>query len=322
MTPTAVDGVLVVGGGYAGVHAARSVIRAGRRAFVIDPSGRHDFVTRLAAVAGGAAPAGDASASLNDFTPDVIVGSMQTLADGVVTLDDGRVFTSDAVIVTAGAVPTRPPVPGVERALPLRTADDALRLRDRIDAAEAVVIIGGGATGVQLAGAVAATHPGVHVTLVEAAAALLARMGAWIGPDVLPPLTERGVEIRLGAAVDKITSRSVTVGGERLVGVPVWAAGFTARADRFGAPVTESGRIRVDEYLRVDGWNRTLAAGDIAAHLDDDGAELAMSAQIAVQAGDAAGRNALRTCSAGPVCHTAAGCSTSAATAASPRSGR
>ena len=64
MTPTAVDGVLVVGGGYAGVHAARWVIRAGRRAFVIDPSGRHDFVTRLAAVAGGAAPAGDASASL------------------------------------------------------------------------------------------------------------------------------------------------------------------------------------------------------------------------------------------------------------------
>ena len=56
MTVTAVEGVLVVGGGYAGVHAARSVIRAGRRAFIIDPTGQHDFVTRLAAVAGGTAP--------------------------------------------------------------------------------------------------------------------------------------------------------------------------------------------------------------------------------------------------------------------------
>ena len=294
MTTTAVDGVLVVGGGYAGVHAARSVIRAGRRAFVIDPSGRHDFVTRLAAVAGGTAPERDASAALSDFSDDVIVGSMASIEDGAVTLDDKRTFTADAVIVTAGAVPLAPPIAGLELAFPLRTAADALTLRTEIAASSSVVIIGGGATGVQLAGAVAAKHSGVDVTLVDGTDTLLAGFDGAIGADAERILRDRGVRIRLGSTVDEIGEHSVTLAGETIEGLPVWAAGFTARADHFGLPVERSGRIDVDEFLRVRGWNRTFAAGDIAAHRDAHGDELAMSAQIAVQAGDIAGRNALR----------------------------
>ena len=294
MSTTAVDGVLVVGGGYAGVHAARSVVRAGRRAFIIDPTGRHDFVTRLAAVAGGTAPERDASVPLSDFSDDVIVGSMSSIVDGAVTLDDGRTFTADAVIVTAGAVPIAPPIDGLDLALPLRTADDALRLRAAIDAASSVVIVGGGATGVQLAGATAATHPGVAVTLVDGSDALLAGFGDAVGADAERILRDRGVDIRLGSSVDEIGERSVSVGGETIEGLPVWAAGFSARADDFGFPVDQSGRIDVDRFLRVQGWDRTFAAGDVAAHRDGQGREMAMSAQIAVQAGDIAGRNALR----------------------------
>ena len=94
---------------------------------------------------------------------------MASIVDGAVTLDDGRTFTADAVIVTAGAVPLSPPIEGLDHALPLRTAGDALRLRTEIDAASSVVIVGGGATGVQLAGAAAATHPNLDVTLVDGA---------------------------------------------------------------------------------------------------------------------------------------------------------
>ena len=295
-TPTAiaVDGVLVVGGGYAGVHAARSVIRAGRRAFIIDPTGRHDFVTRLAAVAGGTAPESDASAPLSDFSDDVIVGSMASIVDGAVTLNDGRTFTADAVVVTAGAVPLAPSIEGLDFALPLRTAADASRLRAKIDIASSVVIVGGGATGVQLAGAVAAKHRSVAVTLMDGAQTLLAGLGAATGGDAARILGDRGVDVRLGSDVDEIGEGSVNVAGDMFEGLPVWAAGYTARADDFGFPVERSGRIDVDQFLRVRGWSRTFAAGDVAAHRDAQGRELPMSAQIAVQAGEVAGRNALR----------------------------
>lgn len=294
MSAVELDGVLVVGGGYAGVHAARSVIRAGRRAFIVDPTGQHDFVTRLAAVAGGSAPERDASTSLSSFSDDVIVGSMSALEDGVVTLDDGRKLSADVVIVTAGAVATTPPIPGIEHAAPLRTAEHALELRARIAEEQRAVIVGGGATGVQLAGAIASAHRHAEVALIEAGDGLLGGMDEALGHDAERILTGRGVDVRLGLAVDEIFTDGVDAGGESFDGVPVWAGGFEARAADFGAPVAESGRLAIDRYLRVEGWDRTFAAGDVADHRDGSGDVLAMSAQIAVQAGDLAGRNALR----------------------------
>lgn len=294
MTSTAVDGVLVVGGGYAGVHVARSVIRAGHRAFLVDPTGRHDLVTRLAAVAGGTASRRDASIPLTEFSDDVVVGTMTGLDDGVVTLADGRVLTADAVVVTAGARPTMPPIPGIEHAAPLRTADDALALRKRIGDAESVVVIGGGATGVQLAGAIRARHRRTDVVVIDGEDRLLPAMATELADGAQRILEERGVRLLLGSQVEEIDESSVLADGERIDGLVVWAAGFTPQVDDLDVPLTDSGRIDVDEALRVRGWDITLAAGDIAGHVDANGAELAMSAQIAVQAGDAAGENAVR----------------------------
>ncbi|MGB3734992.1 MAG: FAD-dependent oxidoreductase [Ilumatobacter sp.] len=295
MTSRAVDGVLIVGGGYAGVHTARSVRRAGRSASVVDPTGRHDFVTRLAAVAGGTAPTSDAAAPLSDFADDVIIGSMTAVRDGEVDLSDGTTLTADAVVITAGAVPITPPIDGIEHAYPLRTEADALELRAEIETCDAVVIVGGGATGVQLAGAIAAAQPRTAVTIVDVSDRLLAGMGKASGRDAARILCERGVSIRLGSEVDEILEHGVLIDGEATDGLPVWAGGFAARADQFGLPANDEGRLLVDRFLRVEGWTKTFAAGDIALHLTEDGDELPMSAQIAVQAGDAAGRNAVRT---------------------------
>lgn len=289
-----VDGVLVIGGGYAGVHAARSIRSMGQTACIVDPTGRHDFVTRLAAVAGGTAPESDASASLDGFADEVIVASVVAVRDGEVDLDDGRTVTADAVIMTAGAVPVQPPIDGIENGWPLRTEADALALREQIEAADGVVIVGGGATGVQLAGATAATHRGIEVTLIDSSDRLLAGLGEASGRDAARILRDRGVEIMLGSAVGSIDAGGLVVDGERVEGLPVWAAGFESRADRFDLPVNDGGSVLVDRFLRVEGWSATFAAGDVAAHVDSSGDALPMSAQIAVQAGEVAGRNAVR----------------------------
>lgn len=294
MTTRAVDGVLIVGGGYAGVHAARSVRQSGRVATIVDPTGRHDFVTRLAAVAGGTAPLSDASASLSDFADDVIIGSMVAVRDGEVDLDNGTTLTADAVVITAGSVPVKPPIDGIEHTYPLRTEADAISLRAEIEASDDVIIVGGGATGVQLAGAVATMHPKATVTIVDASARLLAGMSEDSGNDAARILRERGVLVVLGSQVDEIYEHGVSVDGDVIDGLPVWAAGFEARADDFGIPTDDEGRVLVDHFLRVEGWTATFAAGDIALHLTRGGDELPMSAQIAVQAGDVAGRNAVR----------------------------
>ncbi len=288
------DGVLVVGGGYAGLHAVRAVERAGVRASVIDNTGHHDFVSRLASVAGGTAPADDAGRSLRQFADDVEVGSVVAVDDGAVELADGRRITADAVVVTAGAVPSRPPIEGLEHALALRTAADALALRQRIADVSSVVIVGGGASGVQLAGAVAAAHPDLAVHLVEMEARLLAGLPAGLGAGATRILGDRGVEVHLGRGIDRITADGVVLDGDAIDGLVVWTGGFRADAARLGVPTTDDGRIRVDRELRIAGMDHTFAAGDIAAHVDRDGIPLAMSAQIAVRAGTQAGRNAAR----------------------------
>lgn len=292
--PGNVEGVLVVGGGYAGLHAARSVHRSGVPVTVVDRTGRHDFVTRLAAVAGGTAPTEDASGPIESFVDQVVVGSVIEIADGSVTMSDGRTITADAVVVTAGSEPSRPPIDGIELAHALRSAEDATTLRESITRASSMVVIGGGATGVQLSGAASVAHPSLTIHLVEATSRLLAGMPGACSSGARRILEGRNVEIHLGSSVERITKQGAVVDGALLEGLVVWAGGFWASAQRYGVPTAEDGRILVEEDLRVSGRHRTFAAGDIAAHRDRDGDPLPMSAQIAVRAGAAAGHNAAR----------------------------
>lgn len=289
------DGVLVVGAGYAGLHAAAAARAAGVAVTLVDDSGRHDFVTRLAAVAGGTAPPEDASRPLDGLADRVVTGRVTGVADGTVTLDGGRTLRAGAVVVTVGAAPSRPPVPGIERALPLRSATDASVLRARIESAEAVVVVGAGATGVQLAGAVAHAHPATTVHLVDAEDALLAGLPPALGTGAQRILRSRGVQIHLGRPVERITPTGVVVGGTNLEGTVVWAGGFEARAGGLGLPVDDGGRVLVDDRTLVQGREVTFAAGDVAAHPDREGGAAPMSAQVAVRAGAAAGANAART---------------------------
>lgn len=292
---TRIDGVVVVGGGYAGVHAAQAASKHGVPVTVVDPVGTYDFLPRLAAVAGGTAPCSDASAPLADLVDNIVVATAVGFGDGKVELDDGRMLVADAVVVTAGATPVWPDLPGIELAHPLRTSADAVALRQLIVDAEALVVVGGGATGVQLAGAALVAHPGLAVTVVDRDSHLLGSLDHQLGDHAAKVLRDRGACVLLDTDVDEIDSAGVVLAdGERVDGLVAWAAGFEGRADDLGIEAVQDGRILVDEHLIVLGTDRTLAAGDVAYHLDGDGQPLPMSAQIAVQAGRTAGRNAAR----------------------------
>jgi NADH dehydrogenase len=289
-----IDGVLVVGGGYAGLHAARAAARHGLPVTLLDPTGRHDFVTRLAAVAGQVAPSRDASRELSAFGHRVMTGTVAGLGDGVVTLADGTERTADAVVFCAGAAATRPPIDGIVHALPLRTSEHALAIRERLDGAGAVSIIGGGATGVQLAGAISAGHAASTVRLIEADVRILPAMTEESAVGATRILHDRGVEIRVGAHVEEISASGLVVDGDALDGIVVWAGGFAPRTDGLDVALDRTGQVLVDPALRVVGMVRSFAAGDVAAHVDDRGHPLPMSAQVAVQAGSVAGANAAR----------------------------
>ncbi len=265
----AFDGVVIVGGGYAGLHAATAARSAGVATMIIDPSPDHDFITRLASVTGGGAPRSDASVSFHALGHDVHQGRAVHVDDGVVELADGTRVGGGAVVIATGSVPAPAPIRGLEHASTLRTAAEALALRAKIDEARSVIIIGGGATGVQLAGTTSATHPDVSVTLVDREEHLLASMPRALGSHAAWVLRSRGVSMRLGEDVRARRRRrgAVLASGERLEGLVVWAGGFASAGTSLGdhVPVID-GRIEIDPQLRVLGWQRTFSAGDVAGH--------------------------------------------------------
>ena len=261
---------------------------------LLDASPEHSFATRLAAVAGGTAPESDASVPLDELANTVLLGRVSAVGDGWIRLDDGRTLEADAVVVTTGAGTSQPPIPGLDLAATMRTAEDARSLRERIAEADAVVVVGGGASGVQLAGATAQAHPATTVHLVEAGTSLLPGMGPTLGRNAARILEQRGVQVHLQTAVEEILDDGVNTSQGRISGLVVWVGGFAADASSLGLPVDGAGRVVVNEDLSVQSMERTFAAGDIAAHSDGEGAPLPMSAQVAVRAGTAAGRNAAR----------------------------
>lgn len=294
--------VAVIGGGMAGIHAAAALRTRPIRITIIEPTGHHQFLTRLAAVAGGTQPRRDALAPLNELVPSATIENgtvidLDETPDSVtIRLADHRILTADAVIVAAGATPAMPPIPGLERALTLRSAPDAFGIRNALDQLGHLVVVGGGATGCQLAGAAATANPDLDVTLIEASDRLLAGFRPSLGKRTDQILRARGVQIECNAAVARVRKRGVTLtdGGRHIDGLVVWAGGVVATGAGFGIGDTRDGRLVIDATGRVVGSSRVFAAGDVAAHTDRHGALRPMSAQIAAQAGRAIGANVAR----------------------------
>jgi NADH:ubiquinone reductase (H+-translocating) len=233
-----------------------------------------------------------------------------------VLVADGRQVGYDYLILAAGATTATFGIPGVEEhSFPLKTMPDALRLRAHLlqqfeqaendpsvvdQGALTVVVVGGGPTGVEMAGALHELfkHVLVHdfpdidisraqVVLLEATDHLLAPFHPSSRRHALKILAKRGVEVRLGQALERATPDEVRLKDGTVIRTRtlVWGAGVRANplADGLGLEQTRGGRILVGDDLSVPGRPEVLVVGDLAGAGDGKGGLLPQVAQPAIQ---------------------------------------
>jgi NADH:ubiquinone reductase (H+-translocating) len=324
--------VVVLGGGFAGLYAARALARAPVSVTVVDSRNHHLFQPLLYQVATAALSAGDIAVPIrrilrHQANASVVLAKaldIDTQAKRV-TFDEGS-FEYDFLIVATGATHSYFGHDAWQKDAPgLKSIEDALDIRRRVllayEEAErepdpsvqrewlTFVVVGGGPTGVELAGALAEISRHVlerDFRRIDPASARIVLVEA--GPRVLPAFTEisskrameqlerLGAEVRTGARVTNIDARGVTLDGEHITARTVlWAAGVTASplAAKLGAPLDRAGRVKVLPDLSVPGAPDVFVVGDLAA-LEQDGKLVPGVAQAAIQEGRHAAKNIVR----------------------------
>ncbi|HET9982569.1 MAG TPA: NAD(P)/FAD-dependent oxidoreductase [Longimicrobiales bacterium] len=325
--------VVILGGGFAGLYAARALKGAPVTVTLVDRRNFHLFQPLLYQVATAALSPGDISGPIRGIlrrqknVHPVWMAEVTGVdpAERVVHLADGS-LTYDYLIVATGATHAYFGHPEwAEMAPGLKTVDDATEIRRRFllafEAAErepdaevrrrllTFVIVGGGPTGVELAGTMAEI---AHKALPREFDAIDTRMARIIlleGADrVLPPyppeLSEKarrqlerlGVEVRTSTLVTGITEDAVHVGEEAITaGNVFWAAGVAASAvgRTLGAPVDRAGRVIVGQDLTLPGHPEVFVVGDLA-HAKQDGGLVPGLAPAAIQMGKYAGKTIRR----------------------------
>jgi len=324
--------VVIVGGGFGGLDAARTLNRAAVRVTLLDRHNHHVFQPLLYQVATAALSPGDIASPIRwilrrQKNVEVLLADVRSIdAAKRVVLTDRDPVSYDFLIVAPGAAHAYFGHPEWARRAPgLKTLDDALEMRRRVllafEAAEretsdaeqrrllTFVIVGGGPTGVELAGALAEIARRTlrddfrHIRPESARILLLEG-----GPHVLPAfpdslrhaarvsLERLGVEVRTGAAVTAVDDDGVAIAsGERIAAQTIlWAAGVAASplGASLGAPLDRAGRVVAEPTLSVPGHPEIFVAGDLCA-FQQDGRPLPGVAQVAMQQGAHAARNVL-----------------------------
>jgi NADPH-dependent 2,4-dienoyl-CoA reductase/sulfur reductase-like enzyme len=182
----------------------------------------------------------------------------------VVELADGQRLHYDQLLLATGAAPQRPLIPGGERALELRSLDDAVRIRERAQPATRAVVVGGGFIGVEVAASLAAR--GCAVTLLERGSALwAARLGDVVSDWAVDQLHRAGVGVRFNASATAIGPAAVHLGEELVpADLVVAGVGVSPRVE-----LAEAAGLTVKDGVLVDKAQRTsdaaiFAAGDVA----------------------------------------------------------
>ena len=325
--------VVIVGGGFAGVSAARQLANRPVRVTIVDRHNFHTFLPLLYQVATAALEPPDVAYPFRLIFghADNIRFRHATVADldrarRVVVLEDASELAYDHVIVTTGATASYFDIPGAARhALPLYSLADARRLRNRLllaleeadvaaersSVALTFVVVGGGPTGVETAGAlseligIVIRRDGLHldpskvrVVLVDLAPRLLTAFPESAARYAKAELESMGVEVEFGRSVVEVGARSIRFadGESWAAAAVVWAAGVTAAgtlAGRLEGRRGPGGRAVVGADLRVEGEGCVWAAGDAAAIPDGSGGYLAQLAPVAIQSGRHAARQVL-----------------------------
>ncbi len=304
--------VVICGAGFGGLSAVDRLSRAGMRVTLVDDHLYSTFQPLLYQVATAGLNPGDVAYPAGGFARRHGAvfrrGELAAidLASRRVELGNGLELGYDYLILATGVSASYYGITGAaEHTFGLYTRTDAIVLRDHLmagferlsvdDDDLAITVVGGGATGVELAGTLAelrrtvlrATFPDVdpsrvHVRLVEMAPALLGPFHPRLREYARVQLVKRGVDVRLDTRIAEVTASQVLLAdGEKLPsGITVWAAGVAAPAAvaGWGLPQGKNGRIVVGADLRVHGEDRIFAVGDIAVNPDDPTPQLAQPA--------------------------------------------
>lgn len=316
--------IVIVGGGFAGLWATRALSKEPVEILLIDRANHHLFQPLLYQVATAGLSSPDIAAPLRHIlrgqkNVEVRLASVERieLAARRVVLDDGNIVGYDTLLLSTGATHAYfGHDDWAQHAPGLKTLDDALLLRRRLllafEHAEAetdaekrrawlnFAIVGGGPTGVELAGTLAeiARHTlkrefrhidpaSARVRLIEAGPRILSSFPESLSAKAQKQLERLGVEVVTGSPVEAIDGQGYRSGG---VFVPartvVWAAGVAASplARSLGVELDRAGRVRVAPDLSVPGHPEIFIAGDLAA-LTQDGKPVPGVAPAAKQMG-------------------------------------
>jgi len=325
--------VVILGGGFGGLYAAKGLAKAPVRVTLIDRRNHHVFQPLLYQVATAALTGPDIAAPIrhelhHQANTTVLLADVVGIdpAARTVRLAEGAEISYDTLIVATGATHAYFGHDEWERLAPgLKTIEDALVLRSKMllafESAEresdaerrsrilTFVIVGGGPTGVELAGAIREiaqrTLTGdfrnfdpakTRVILVEAGERLLAAFPPDLSQRTRELLEKRGVEVRLKTLVTAIDAKGVTAGGERIEADTIfWAAGVkpSPLGRALGGPLDRAGRVLVEPDLTVPGHEEIFVIGDLAAMRLKDGWVPGV-AQGAIQGGKYAARAIVR----------------------------
>jgi NADH dehydrogenase len=324
---------MIAGAGYAGLHVALRLAtklrdNPGVELTLVDRHDYHQALTELPRVAAGTRAADAVRIPLQRvlaervrFLETEVIGF--DLQDQVLQTKDGPVAYT-RLVLALGSRPNDFAIPGLaERTISLYSVTDAERVwaavNDTIGAAAratdpdrqrrlaTVVVGGGGATGVELAGELAEMLPEVarghglapdrpRVVLVEAGPTILAGSSPALVERALGILQRLGVTVRTDAAIVEATADGLRLRDGQLVqgGVFVWAGGVKAPGlvAASGLPTGHNGRVKVDQHLRVLDHPEVYAAGDVASVVDPrTGHVLPPLAQVALEEAETVAHN-------------------------------
>ncbi len=319
--------VVIVGGGFAGLNAAKRLRgRDDIEVKLVDRENHHLFQPLLYQIATAALSAGSIAVPIRSvvsgaMNEQVLLGQVTGVdpARKVVRLEDGAEIAYDYLILAAGAETNYFGNDAWSRhAFGLKDLRDAIRIRERIllafEAAEreadpavrrrllSFVVIGGGPTGVEMAGAIAelgrmvlardyrlVRPEEICVTLIEMADRLLLAYDPALAAKAAKELEELGVVVRTGLRVTDVPEGEVHAGGEVFpASVVVWASGVrpVPLAEKVGLPRDRAGHIVVDAFCHVAGHPEIFAIGDIASFVPEgEQRPLPGLAPVAIQQG-------------------------------------
>jgi NADH dehydrogenase len=325
--------VVIIGAGFGGLEAAKKLACKDVRLTIIDRTNYHLFQPLLYQVATAALSPADIAAPIRAILSkcrnvEVVLAEVESVdvqTRKVITTD--RVFDYDYLIIATGARHSYFGHEQWEKLAPgLKSLEDAVELRRRIllafefaekttneserNAAMTFVIIGGGPTGVEMAGAIAEISrytlakdfrhidpSKARVILIEGNPRLLAAYPPDLSESARKQLIDLGVDVRTGARVTDITEAGVQLDGEFIpCRVKIWAAGNTASfvGKTLLAPVDRVGRVVVNDDLTIPGHPEVQVIGDLANFSHQTGEPLPGVSPVAMQEGRHAARNILR----------------------------